>query len=48
MAKKSENVNENKTSKSLEEVSQKLKSNMLYYFKSKQSYENLFMFVMDV
>lgn len=30
------------------EIAQKLKYSMLYYFKFRQSHENLLMFVMDV
>lgn len=43
-----ENVSEKNYVKVLDEKAQRLKCSMMYYFKSKQSYENLIMFVMDV
>ena len=43
-----EKITEKKEQKSAENYTQKMKYTMLYYFKSRKSYENLLMFVMDV
>ena len=48
MSKNLEITKENTEEKLFEERKQKIKYQMLYYFKYKQSQENLLMFVMDV